>query len=167
MGDLPSARAELCKTHSHQDWYPAFNNCTEIIYCIISVPWYKAIHLDLTSQAFISALQRYTIAQSQIIDFCSRKHIKLSFIPARSPHFGGLWEAGIKSVKTQHKKVAHNTHRTLEEMNTLLIQNESVLNSRLLTSISSDSLDLEALTPEHFLIGQPLISIPEPSLLDT
>lgn len=94
----------------------------------------KAIHLeivtDLTSKAFISALQRFisrrgyceeiysdngtnfvgshnelselyklfqnTTDKSRINDFCSTKHIKWNFIPARSPHFGGLWEAGIK-----------------------------------------------------------------------
>lgn len=33
-----------------------------------------------------------------ISEFCSSKSIEWRFIPERSPHFGGLWEAAVKST---------------------------------------------------------------------
>lgn len=45
----------------------------------------------------------------------------------------------------------------------LFFQIEAILNSRTLTPMSSDSNDLIPLTLGHFLIGNPLISYPQPS----
>ncbi|CAL1672294.1 unnamed protein product [Lasius platythorax] len=87
------------------------------------------------------------------------------FNPPASPHFGGQWEAGVKSVKYHLRRVVGDKLLTYEEMNTLLIQIESVLNSRPLSPLSEDPEDLEALTPGHFLTGSALKTIPEPSLL--
>jgi len=40
---------------------------------------------------------------------------------------------------------------------------EAVLNSRRLTPSSLDQHDLECLTPEHILVGQPLLAVPSRS----
>jgi len=86
------------------------------------------------------------------------------FNPPSAPHFGGKWEAGVKSVKYHLKRVVGETILTYEEMNTFLIQIEAILNSRPVTPISDDPDDLNVLTPGHFLIGNPLTAVPEPSL---
>lgn len=78
------------------------------------------------------------------------------FIPPGAPHFGGKWEAGVKSVKHHLRRVMESHLLTYEEMTTLLNQIEAVLNSRPLCPLTDDSEDLSALTPGHFLIGESL-----------
>lgn len=92
--------------------------------------------------------------------------IKWHFIPARSPHFGGLWEAGIKQVKRHLIKVIRNTTLTYEELTTVLTQIEASLNSRPITPISDDPNDFSALTPGHFLIGNELLAPPSEILTE-
>jgi hypothetical protein len=82
-------------------------------------------------------------------------------------HFGGLLEAGIKSAKAHIKRVIGNSLLTLEELNTLLCQIKACLNPRPLSPLSEDPDSLSVLTPGHFLIGDSLIAVPEPSVLDT
>lgn len=86
------------------------------------------------------------------------------FIPPAAPHFGGKWEAGVKSVKHHLRRVVGNHLLTYEEMNTFLTQTEAVLNSRPLCALTNDPDDLNALTPGHFLIGNAPTTLPEPSL---
>ncbi|GFX76471.1 integrase catalytic domain-containing protein [Trichonephila clavipes] len=94
------------------------------------------------------------------------ENIDWKFIPPKSPHFGGLWEAGVKSVKHHLKRAIGNLHFTFEEFETIMIQVEGILNSRPLTHLSSDADNFDVLTPGHFLIGRPITSIPEPNLID-
>ena len=103
------------------------------------------------------------VAQHKISDFCSTQNIDWKFIPERAPHFGGLWEAAVKSMKFHFKRVIADTKLTFEELMTVLTQIESCLNSRPLTPLSCDEDGIEVLTPGHFLVGQPLESIPDPS----
>lgn len=84
------------------------------------------------------------------------------FIPPSAPHFGGLWEAAVKSFKHHLKKVAQNHIFTFEEFTTLLTRIEAVLNSRPLSPISDDPSQVLPLTPGHFLRGSPMMQIPEP-----
>lgn len=89
------------------------------------------------------------------------EQIEWHFMPPRSPNFGGLWEAGVKSVKSHIKRIVGNRVFTFEAFSTILSQIEAVLNSRPLSPLSADPSDFNPLTPAHFLIGRSLTSIPE------
>ncbi|XP_050065293.1 uncharacterized protein LOC126554218 [Aphis gossypii] len=94
------------------------------------------------------------------IDTNSRPHCKWHFNPPSAPHFGGLWEAAVRSTKRLLVRTMSTHVFTYEEFSTVLIRIEAVLNSRPLTPASTDPHDLECLTPGHFLIGQPLLAVP-------
>ncbi|XP_049309690.1 uncharacterized protein LOC125777833 isoform X1 [Bactrocera dorsalis] len=72
--------------------------------------------------------------RNQVHAYCLNNGIDWRFIPPRSPHFGGLWEAAVKMAKKHFYRSVENPE------------------------------DLDVLTPGHFLIGGPLIAIPEPNL---
>lgn len=101
--------------------------------------------------------------QNIISKFCTSQRIQWKFIPQHSPHFGGLWEASVKSMKHHLKRVTMNVKLTFEECSTVLAQIEACLNSRPLVAMSCNDDGIEALTPAHFLIGRSLESLPDPS----
>lgn len=80
--------------------------------------------------------------------------------------FDGLWEAAVKVTKHHLRRVMGSATLTFEEMTTLLTQ-IACLNSRPLQALSDDPNDLMALIPGHFLIGELLCALPEPSLEQT
>ena len=85
-----------------------------------------------------------------VSQFCSNQNIQWDFIPERAPHFGGLWEAAVKSFKTHLKRVTTNVKLTYEELSTVLTQIEACLNSRPLTRMYCNDDGVEALTPGTF-----------------
>lgn len=88
--------------------------------------------------------------------------VQWHFIPPASPHFGGIWEVHVKSVKSHLKRVIGSHTLSQTEFTTLLYQVEACLNSRPIAPLTDDPEDVCALTPGHFLIGRPLVSVPEP-----
>lgn len=98
--------------------------------------------------------------------FLSDHTIQWKFIPAKSPHMGGIWEAGVRAVKCHLLRITKNFNFTFDEFYTLLTQVEAVLNSRPLMPLSDSIDDFQPLTPGHFLIGCPLVAKPEVNLQD-
>lgn len=99
---------------------------------------------------------------NKIDDFCQPRGILWRFNPPKAPHQGGLWEAGVKSMKTLLYKVMNESYFNYEEMTTLLVQIEAILNSRPLIDQGNDPTGYEALSPAHFLIGRELTAVAEP-----
>ena len=93
--------------------------------------------------------------EESVFAYANQKGSQWIVIPPRAPHFGGLWEAGIKSMKRHLRRVVGQQKLTNEEFLTVLHQVEAVMNSRPLTPLSSRPNDLTPLSPAHFLIGGP------------
>ncbi|XP_070518809.1 uncharacterized protein [Cardiocondyla obscurior] len=110
---------------------------------------------------------RQLTKNSNFINKMASDGIQWHLNPPSAPHFGGIWEAAVKSTKYHLRRVIGESKLTYEELATFLIQIETCLNSRPLTALSNDPQDLEALTPGHFLVGAPLNALPEPSHLLT
>ncbi|XP_072380755.1 uncharacterized protein [Diabrotica undecimpunctata] len=147
----------------------------------------KALHLELVSElsteAFLASFRRFIArrarcsvvysdcgtnfvgAKSYLEDikshFDKNDVITWHLNPPAASHFGGLFEAGIKSVKTHVSRVIGEQVLTYEEFNTLLIQIETILNSRPVCPVSNDPNDFSVLTPGHFLTLEPLKIIPD------
>lgn len=100
--------------------------------------------------------------QETVTHWAAQRDVKWSFTPARAPHFGGLWESAVKSMKHLLKKNLGPQILSFEELSTMAAAAEAILNSRPLLPIHSTSDDaICPLTPGHFLIGRPLVSLPQ------
>ncbi|XP_055916282.1 uncharacterized protein LOC129949079 [Eupeodes corollae] len=92
--------------------------------------------------------------------YAAEEGFNFALIPPRAPHFGGLWEAAVKAAKTLLQRTVGNALLTTEELLTVVIEVEGILNSRPIAPLSADPNDGEALTPAHLLIGSSLRSLP-------
>lgn len=97
---------------------------------------------------------------SEFVKHLSSKGVTWKFIPPRAPNFGGLWEAGVKSVKSLLVNSTGKQPLTFEELATILARIEGLLNSRPLCPLRDDADEFQFLTPGHFLKGDSLSSLP-------
>ena len=61
--------------------------------------------------------------------------IQWHFSPAWAPHFGGLWEEGVRIMKLQLKKLVGEHKLTYSQLYAVIVEMESILNSRPLLPI--------------------------------
>jgi hypothetical protein len=96
---------------------------------------------------------------ARIQDFLATEGCEWKFIPPHSPHFGGLWEAAVNSMKHQLRRTLGSHIATYDELCTLVAQIETCLNSRPLCALSDDPFHPTYLSPGHFLSGEPLTQL--------
>jgi len=103
----------------------------------------------------------------QVHNYAAKTQFHWHLIPPNSPHFGGLWEAGVKLLKYHWKRIVGKALLTFEEFSTLITQVQACLNSRPLIALSHEPNDPSYLSPGHFLIGVLLTTLPEPDFTNT
>ena len=101
-----------------------------------------------------------SIDSSRVSAELASRGISWRFNPPRAPHFGGVFETVVKSMKRVLQSILHKADLTDEELHTALVQAESMINSRPLCAMSSDAEDLLPLTPQHFLVGHTDVLLP-------
>ncbi|XP_065088575.1 uncharacterized protein LOC135710053 [Ochlerotatus camptorhynchus] len=143
----------------------------------------RAVHLEvafsLSTSSCISCVRRFVGRRGSPIEFISdngtnfqgaerllREQIsqglsssftnsstRWTFIPPGAPHMGGAWERLVQSVKKAMMDAYSEGKLDDEGLQTLVVEAESIVNSRPLTYLPLDSAESEALTPNHFLMG--------------
>ncbi|XP_060665303.1 uncharacterized protein LOC132797563 [Drosophila nasuta] len=186
-GDLPNARSTFSRpfTNTGVDFAGPFDvksfvgrGCytTKGYVCVFVCFSTKAIHIeattDLTAEKFLEAFSRFVARRGCPLHMYSDNGE--TFVRASSILSKDLVEStrnliltthshqGIKSFKTHFYKTVSSVKYTYDKLSTLLTKIEACLNSRPLSPMSEDVSDLVALTPGHFLIRRPLLSMAEP-----
>ena len=94
-------------------------------------------------------------ASSETQNFASCRKIAWKFNVPGAPWWGGMFERLIRSTKRCLKKVLFKSYLTYEQLLTVLLQIEVIINNRPLTFIYEKPGD-EPLTPNHLLLGRKL-----------
>ena len=95
-----------------------------------------------------------SVSKEQIEASTAHQGVQWSFNPPAAPHFGGVFECMIKAAKRAIYAVLSGSDVTDEELSTAFTGAEALLNSRPITTMSSNPNDDVPLTPNHFLFGQ-------------
>lgn len=91
----------------------------------------------------------------------AKQQISFHFNPPAAPHFGGVWEREIRSIKAALYTTLGSDTVTEEVLRTVLIEIEAILNSKPLGYVSTDIADLDPITPNCLLMWRPDGSMPQ------
>ena len=103
---------------------------------------------------------------ARVKDFWATEGCEWKLIPPHGPHFGGLWEAALKSMKYHLRRKLRSQVATYEELCTILAEIEACLNSKPLFALSDDPFNPTFLSPGQFLIEEPLTQLPAADFTD-
>lgn len=113
----------------------------------------------------IHELHRQMFEQNnEITKMFAINQITFKRIPAVAPHMGGIWEAGVRSVKHHLRRVLGEEKLTYRRFDHVIKQIEATLNSRPLWAITSEGDDMQVLTPSHFFNFEAINTLPQPSI---
>ncbi|KAL7741801.1 hypothetical protein ACLKA6_012028 [Drosophila palustris] len=99
-----------------------------------------------------------------MVEFAAQRGTEFAFIPPRAPHFGGLWDAAVKAAKHHLLRAIGGVILATDELQTVVVEVEAVLNSRPIVADSTNPNDVEAITPSHLLVGRTLATLPPASV---
>ena len=86
--------------------------------------------------------------------------VRWQFNIERAPWWGGMFERMIGSTKRCLRKMIGWSKLSYDELNTMVIEVESIINSRPISYLSTSDIE-EPLTPSHLMIGRRIIDLPD------
>ena len=105
--------------------------------------WLKKLYRDPTVQHFLQ-----------------ENNIRWRFNLSLAPWWGGFFERLVGLVKRTLRKVLGNARLHFEELETILIETEGMLNNRPLTYLYEEAAE-DVLTPNHLIFGHRLGTLPD------
>lgn len=165
--------------------------------CLFTCGVIRAVHLELltslATEDFLQALKRFiarrgrpfvifsdngtnfkgtenlfqTIDWNKVHEYCTVDRMKWKFNPPAAPWWGGFFERLVGLVKRVLRKTLGKSSLTYCEMETMLCDCESIINSRPLTYISDDQNELAPITPAMFIQEIKENGVPELDVIET
>jgi len=135
----------------------------------------RAIHLELTpnmkSAAFIRSFKRFTARRgkpseiindnfktfksSEVKSYMLKAGVRQRFILPASPWWRGFYARMVRSVRLALKKILRKSFLMFEELQTVLCEVESVINSRPLCYAGDEKVG-STIIPNHLIFGRSL-----------
>lgn len=141
---------ELCKSLDVQDFLLAFRRFASR----------RGLPATITSdnaKTFKSSSKeiRRITRSNEVLRYFVNQRISWNFIIERAPWWGGFWERLVRSVKTPLKKVLGRATLNFEQLRTLMVEIESVINARPITYVYDDTNSISyPLTPSDLVYGR-------------
>ena len=88
----------------------------------------------------------------------ARRQLVGKINPPGDPRFGGIWERLVRSCKKAMFAIPGNRQLMLPVLATTKCLVEQTLSAGPVTPVSDDPEDLEALTPNDYLLGRPVVA---------
>lgn len=114
----------------------------------------------------LKTANEHVIENTEFHDHLATRRIEWCFNPPAASSMGGYFERSIGVMKSELSKALGSFIPTWEELTTILSRIEACMNSRPMYQLNDDPDHCDVLTPGHFLIFEPLISLPEKSVLN-
>ena len=123
-----------------------------------------SVMLSDNASTYIAAAEELKILfeSDGIKEALGRQGVDWQFIPKRAPWYGGFWKRLIGLTKQAIRKTLGRTFISLQQLQTIVVEIESMLNDRPLTYVNSDLQDTQPLTPSHLLYGRRIQQAPHP-----
>ena len=104
---------------------------------------------------------RKIVRSKAVLNYLANRNIEWRFIPERAAWFGSTYKRMVGSVKKCLRKVIGRSILRYDELNTLLIEVEGIVNSRPISYVYDDSEGVSyALTPAHLIYGRRITTVP-------
>ena len=105
-------------------------------------------------------IQKITRAE-EVRWYLTNKQITWNFIVEKGPLVGGFWEWLVRSIKKPFKKILGRSTLSFDDLRTVLVEIEGVVNSRPLTYVYDDEESISyPLTPSDLIYGRWIMSTP-------